>query len=106
GSTLFRSGPRTIRSTASPGVTAWAGSIRSASKAGRDAKCICGRRLPSPRESIADHAEPLHTPWRMTSTNAPDLSFVIPCHNEHDNLRPLVAAIRDAAEPLKVPYEI
>ena len=37
---------------------------------------------------------------------APELSFVVPCHNEEGNLRPLVAAIREAVEPLKLPYEI
>ena len=36
----------------------------------------------------------------------PEITFVIPCHNEEANLRPLVAAIRDATEPLKTPYEI
>jgi dolichol-phosphate mannosyltransferase len=34
------------------------------------------------------------------------LSFVIPCHNEEANLRPLVAAIREAVEPLKLSFEI
>ncbi len=29
--------------------------------------------------------------------DTPELSFVIPCHNEQDNLRPLVQAIREAA---------
>jgi glycosyltransferase involved in cell wall biosynthesis len=36
----------------------------------------------------------------------PEISFVIPCHNEQDNLPSLVAAIRAAAEPLKLSYEI
>jgi dolichol-phosphate mannosyltransferase len=36
----------------------------------------------------------------------PELSFVIPCYNEQDNLRALVQAIRDSADPLKRPYEI
>ncbi len=36
----------------------------------------------------------------------PTLSLVIPCYNEADNLRPLLAAIRAAAEPLQLPYEI
>ena len=36
----------------------------------------------------------------------PTLSFVIPCHNEEANLRPLVTAIRENGEPLKVSYEI
>src|SRR5438128_8872626 len=36
----------------------------------------------------------------------PDLSVVIPCHNEQDNLRPLVAAIRAAVQPLNLHYEI
>ena len=34
------------------------------------------------------------------------MSFVIPCHNEQDNLRALVAAIRETADPLKRAYEI
>jgi len=34
------------------------------------------------------------------------ISFVIPCHNEAENLKPLAAAIRAAAEPLKSDYEI
>lgn len=37
---------------------------------------------------------------------APVLSLVIPCYNEEGNLRPLVTAIRAAADPLNVPYEI
>lgn len=36
----------------------------------------------------------------------PELSFVIPCHNEEANLRPLVNAIKDAVEPLNLTYEI
>ena len=40
----------------------------------------------------------------MAST--PVLSLVIPCYNEQDNLRPLIAAIRAAVEPLKLPYEV
>jgi glycosyltransferase involved in cell wall biosynthesis len=35
-----------------------------------------------------------------------EISFVIPCHNEAANLKPLVAAIRAAMEPLKPDYEI
>src|SRR5271154_6343729 len=35
-----------------------------------------------------------------------EISFVIPCHNEQDNLRALVAAIRETADPLKLAYEI
>ena len=38
--------------------------------------------------------------------DAPTLSFVIPCFNEQDNLRPLVAAIRDVVDPLQLSYEI
>src|SRR5882724_9346488 len=38
--------------------------------------------------------------------DAPQLSFVIPCHNEEANLRPLVTAIREAVEPLKISFEI
>jgi dolichol-phosphate mannosyltransferase len=36
----------------------------------------------------------------------PEVSFVVPCHNEQDNLRALVAAIGVAVEPLKLNYEI
>jgi len=34
------------------------------------------------------------------------LSFVIPCHNEEANLRPLIAAIRESVELLKLSFEI
>ncbi len=36
----------------------------------------------------------------------PTLSLAVPCYNEQDNLRPLVAAIRAALDPLKLPYEV
>ena len=36
----------------------------------------------------------------------PLLSVVAPCFNEQGNLIPLVAAIREAVEPLKITYEI
>src|SRR5690349_19773183 len=36
----------------------------------------------------------------------PLLSLVIPCYNEEGNLRPLIAAIRDAGNSLSVPYEV
>jgi glycosyltransferase involved in cell wall biosynthesis len=36
----------------------------------------------------------------------PEISFVIPCHNEAENLPPLVAAIRDGVAPLKASWEI
>jgi len=39
-------------------------------------------------------------------TNTPALSLIIPCYDEQDNLRPLVAAIRATLDPLKLPYEI
>ncbi len=35
-----------------------------------------------------------------------EISVVLPCHNEQDNLRPLVSAIRAALDPLKQSYEI
>jgi glycosyltransferase involved in cell wall biosynthesis len=38
--------------------------------------------------------------------NAPEISLVIPCHNEEGNLRPLVAAIHAAMQPTGVDYEI
>lgn len=40
------------------------------------------------------------------SSNDPILSLVIPCYNEEGNLRPLIAAIREAANSLSVPYEV
>jgi len=36
----------------------------------------------------------------------PEISLVIPCYNEEGNLRELVKAIREAVEPLKLPYEV
>jgi len=39
-------------------------------------------------------------------TETPDLSFVIPCYNEQDNLRALVKAIGDSVAPLHRSYEI
>jgi len=39
-------------------------------------------------------------------TETPDLSFVIPCYNEQDNLRALVKAIADSVGPLNRSYEI
>ena len=41
----------------------------------------------------------------MTNTET-EISVIIPCHNEQDNLQPLVAAIRAALDPLKRTYEI
>jgi len=39
-------------------------------------------------------------------SDTPEISLVIPCYNEQDNLRALVAAIREAVDPLKLPYEV
>jgi glycosyltransferase involved in cell wall biosynthesis len=39
-------------------------------------------------------------------TDTPELSFVIPCYNEQDNLRALVKAIADSVAPLQRTYEI
>jgi glycosyltransferase involved in cell wall biosynthesis len=39
-------------------------------------------------------------------TETPELSFVIPCYNEQDNLRALVKAIADSVTPLQRIYEI
>jgi len=36
----------------------------------------------------------------------PEISLVIPCYNEQDNLRALIEAIRASVDPLKLPYEI
>jgi len=38
--------------------------------------------------------------------DAPELSLVIPCYNEQDNLRALIKAIREAVDPLRLPYEV
>jgi dolichol-phosphate mannosyltransferase len=40
------------------------------------------------------------------NTTQPELSLVIPCYNEQDNLRALITAIRAAVDPLKLPYEV
>jgi dolichol-phosphate mannosyltransferase len=42
----------------------------------------------------------------IANETQPELSLVIPCYNEQDNLRALIAAIHAAVEPLKVPYEV
>jgi len=42
----------------------------------------------------------------MNNPSPPALSLIIPCHNEEANLRPLVAAIRQAIAALNMPYEI
>ena len=38
--------------------------------------------------------------------NAPELSLVIPCHNEEKNLQPLLAAIHATLDPLALSYEV
>ena len=42
----------------------------------------------------------------MSAHETPILSLVIPCYNEAENLRALLAAIRAAAEPLQLSYEV
>ena len=37
---------------------------------------------------------------------APELSVVVPCHNEAENLGPLLAAIHAALDPLKLDFEV
>jgi dolichol-phosphate mannosyltransferase len=37
---------------------------------------------------------------------APELSLVIPCHNEEKNLEPLLSAIHAAVDPLRINYEV
>ncbi len=39
-------------------------------------------------------------------TQPPEISVIAPCHNERENLRPLVEAIRAALAPSGRPYEI
>ena len=36
----------------------------------------------------------------------PELSVVIPCHNEEENLRPLLSAIHGAVDPLALDFEV
>ncbi len=36
----------------------------------------------------------------------PELSIVVPCHNEEGNLEALAAEIRDTLAPLAIPYEV
>src|ERR1035441_4998651 len=38
--------------------------------------------------------------------DSPEISLVIPCYNEEGNLRELAKAVRQAAEPLQISYEI
>jgi glycosyltransferase involved in cell wall biosynthesis len=38
--------------------------------------------------------------------NGPELSLIIPCHNEEKNLQPLVSAIYAVLDPLALDYEI
>ena len=40
------------------------------------------------------------------TTRAPEISLVVPCYNEGGNLRELIKAIREAVNPLEIPYEI
>jgi glycosyltransferase involved in cell wall biosynthesis len=42
----------------------------------------------------------------QSPTTGPILSLVIPCYDEEGNLRPLIGAIRQAVDPLSLPYEI
>ena len=43
---------------------------------------------------------------QMSLQQQPDLSFVIPCHNEEDNLHPLVEAIRAAGAAVNRSWEL
>ncbi len=40
------------------------------------------------------------------SSESPQITVVLPCFNEEGNLRPLISAIREGLEPIKVDYEI
>jgi glycosyltransferase involved in cell wall biosynthesis len=40
------------------------------------------------------------------SATLPELSLVIPCYNEQENLRALMTAIRASADPLQLAYEV
>ncbi len=39
-------------------------------------------------------------------STSPEISFIIPCHNEEGNLRELIKAIRETVESLNLPYEV
>jgi len=39
-------------------------------------------------------------------TTQPQVSVIAPCHDERENLRPLVEAVRGALDPLGLPYEV
>jgi glycosyltransferase involved in cell wall biosynthesis len=43
---------------------------------------------------------------RVSAPDQPDLSFVVPCHNEEGNLRPLVEAIQAAAARVQLTWEL
>jgi glycosyltransferase involved in cell wall biosynthesis len=45
-------------------------------------------------------------PNNQTAAPAPEISVIVPCHNEEKNLRPLVAAVRAVLDPLSFPYEM
>src|SRR6187200_3529326 len=36
----------------------------------------------------------------------PDITLVIPCHNEQDNLKPLLSAIHGRLDPLRLDFEV
>lgn len=38
--------------------------------------------------------------------NVPELSLVIPCHNEEKNLQPLMSAIHATLDPMRLEYEV
>ncbi len=42
----------------------------------------------------------------MSDPVSPELSIVVPCHNEEGNLRPLVQALREAVEPTGKTWEL
>ena len=52
---------------------------------------------------VASRKKCLH---HLAVETAPEISVVAPCHNERENLRPLVDAIRSALDPLKIAFEI
>ena len=51
------------------------------------------------------HAQDVPGELAMSDTTT-EISVVLPCHNEQDNLQPLLTAIRAALDPLKRSYEI
>lgn len=64
-------------------------------------------RLAEPRsENVVAHPDAVGLNHCVSDPAPPELSIVVPCHNEEGNLRPLVQALRDAIEPTGRTWEL